>query len=695
MTSSFDARHGDVASVENARAGSTGGRGRRVWAVVAAPALGALLGWICLRIDVFLAVWTLEQSLPVPEEALAVYATVGAVASSLLALINFWRPVAMRGLGAWTAWITGTAALLYIVPMLERLQYAAALRLGAGGGLAATGVGAAVCGLALLGLRRLAGRWDAAAAAFAAGAALGLAVNRNVASDPFAPISLALDLLLLVLIAALALLARPRRRWVALSFAAAAVAVLVLAVELLPPGGDRRETVELAGKAPPGASNLLLVVLDTLRADVFESVVSETAEGQAFAEHLGDAAWFRNGIAAAPWTAPSVGAILTGLYPVEHGFGVRSEDPSRPLQRLAEQVPTLATRLANRGWRTEAIVTNPLLHPSSGLDRGFAHYRLLEVATSKLPLLTVLERLGWREKEIYQGADRLVARAERRLPALVDDPRPFFLWLHFMDPHEPLRAHPQLPPDAAEENLGPNERLYRQETRFVLAEVATFFQRLRAAGAFDDTLIVVVADHGEMFRSDDRDTGVLHPTTGRMLRTGHGHALYDELVRVPLVVRPAGGLPRQRDVQAVVSHVDLHDTLFDLLGVDAPRIGRDRVSVADRIVGRPRPGETTDGRWAALLSGNQHGPPMRGLRSRADKLIRVDAPQRDPELYDLRRDPDERDNLAVRHQRLRRFDEHLEELWTAQTPSEEAVDGAAMELDSETRRKLEALGYIQ
>ena len=126
-----------------------------------------------------------------------------------------------------------------------------------------------------------------------------------------------------------------------------------------------------------------MIIIDTIRQDLFDSVIAETDEGRRFRGSLKDAAWFSNTVAAAPWTAPSVGSIMTGLYPGEHGFGRPTEDPSRPLQRLKDSVPTLAEHLSARGYETMGIVTNSLLHPVSGINRGFSNYTLLQAGTPR------------------------------------------------------------------------------------------------------------------------------------------------------------------------------------------------------------------------------------------------------------------------------------------------------------------------
>jgi arylsulfatase A-like enzyme len=239
--------------------------------------------------------------------------------------------------------------------------------------------------------------------------------------------------------------------------------------------------------------------------------------------------------------------------------------------------------------------------------------------------------------------------------------------------------------------VDPELRLYRDETRFCLRELAAIFTLLQAQGLWDSTVLVVVGDHGEMFESDGHDDRV--PVPGSRFgakRFRHGHALYDELVRVPLVIRPAGGLRASRWADSLVSHVDLHDTIADLTGIGIPKVGRDRVSVASAVVVDPAEDGDPPEREHALACGVQYGPRQRVLLDRDFKLIDRDG-QPPSELYDLRVDPGELHGVED-EERMRGMRQLLDEMWQGLAPPPETD---SLEVDAETREQLKALGYGQ
>ncbi|MEO1084524.1 MAG: sulfatase-like hydrolase/transferase, partial [Acidobacteriota bacterium] len=349
-------------------------------------------------------------------------------------------------------------------------------------------------------LLRGATAWALALAAVTS--SVGLAMNRNVVDDVLSKEALIADAGIVVTVALVALaLGR------AGSYRPAVAAVAVVAASAAAWLAHRPPTAEAAvafadGERPP---HLVLLIIDTLRRDVFESVLAETDEGRRLVDALGGAAYFDRMAAAAPWTAPSVASIMTGLWPPEHGYGYREKmTRDLPLTRLSPEVRPLSERLQARGYQTAAWVANPVLGAASGLDRGFERFELLNGATSKLPLLTVLERLGFFDQDLYLDASSVRRRVASHLPSIVADPRPAFLWIHLMDPHLPFKRHPSLPPD--DSPVVGDERLYRDEVRFAVDQAAVMIDLLRDRGLFDDAVFVLVSDHGEMFPSDDHHT---------------------------------------------------------------------------------------------------------------------------------------------------------------------------------------------
>ena len=647
--------------------------------------LGGLAGLGALAVDELLANLTLGYWLPLNGRLVAAYIVLGgalAAAFEIGAVGSRRAPMCGRQIFALAA------AGIYSLAIFERIHLAIAHR--------STLLAIVVATLAIFGyglwillLRRVAPITSKALPILSGAltAATGLAVNRNLVNYPLEPAALIADAAILTVSLLIAVLARWTNERRAGAFLAVGSCVAIIAVLL-----GRSTLPEAPSPESRHQPNLILVVIDTLRQDVFQSVVENTPEGQAFQQSLSGAAWFSQAIAVSPWTVPSIGTIMTGLYPQEHGFDTSSNhDPSRPLKPLAASVPTLAENLRRLGYSTEAIGTNPLLQPISGIARGFESYEILSGPTVKLPPLTALARLGLLPNVYYQPAKSVRQRLRQRLNRISKDERPLFLWLHLLDPHAPLQPHSWLPPDNSVTDLTEPERLYRDEVRYALAELSLMFELLRSKDLWDDTVLIIVSDHGEMFPSDDHDNGVKTLVGQRPKLYGHGHALYGELVRVPLVIRPPGGLPSDRPLDVLTSHADLYDTVIDLLGVDLPKTDRERVSLAPWLA-RELPSQLPRRRRQALIGANQHGPEQRALRTRELKLIDYPKGQRSNELYLLESDPGEQIEVSGRRARkLAKFQRRLEHQFSL---LREPPETQATELDSETLKRLQALGYL-
>lgn len=213
------------------------------------------------------------------------------------------------------------------------------------------------------------------------------------------------------------------------------------------------------------------------------------------------------------------------------------------------------------------------------------------------------------------------------------------------------------------------------------------------SGLQSRTLLVIVGDHGEMFASDDHFSGVIRD--GEPKVTGHGHAFYEELVRVPLVIRPPGGLGEERRIPEIVSQVDLFSTMVELLELEIPPRLASRLHFGAWLAPRSSepPEEPLVRGEPALISMNQHGPLHRSLRTATRKLIYYPGRERPDELYDLFEDPREQRNLASEHPEEIAAAIALQTvLWARLQPAE---DTPPVELDAETRRQLQALGYLQ
>ena len=437
---------------------------------------------------------------------------------------------------------------------------------------------------------------------------------------------------------------KPRPRWI---WAAAAV---VLA------GGAAvawlRPHPPATGAGAPAASgprdNLLLITLDTTRADHLGAYGRTAARTRHLDRLAAEGVRFDNAFSPAPITLPAHASIFTGLYPFEHG--VRNNGNFY----LSDKMPTLATVLKQQGYRTAAFVSSFILDRRYGLARGFDTYDDRMAGAEPQVIALEAERRG----------DRTSLALEAWLEQQAAASSPFFVWLHLYDPHEPYR-----PPRPFRDLFADSP--YDGEIAFTDAIVAAVLDRLRGLGQLDRTLVAVTADHGESLGEHGEET--------------HSMFIYQPAVHVPLILWRPGRLPAGKVVGQAVRATDLAPTLLELLG--APPLttphGRSLVPLMeDRARGAAPPvyAETLLPQfymnWAPLLS----------LRDGRWKLI--DAPR--PELYDLDTDPREETNVYdAQAQTARAMRDALHRL--------SGAGGGAMSvgrLDREAMEKLAALGYV-
>ena len=379
----------------------------------------------------------------------------------------------------------------------------------------------------------------------------------------------------------------------------------------------------------------IVYLVDTLRADhtgVYGYPRRTTPELDAFAK---DAVVFERAIAHASWTKPSVASILTSRLPAQHR-AVQLRDPLDPAN------PTIARRLAERGFSTGAAIANSVIYDAeSAFDPGFELFAGLHGEDDRRSKLV--------------GADAVVdsalafLRTRRGLPT--------FLYAHTMDPHVPYAPPPpfdrMFEPHATEEHPGRDPRTdykepldrermiaqYDGDVAFGDREFGRFVRELKAAGLYDGALIVFLADHGEEFLDH-----------GRWL---HGRSLFDELIRVPLVVK----FPRSRwagkRISEQVQGMDVLPTVLEALGQPLPSdIGGVPLQRAIEGGGKPR---------AALAEISHRGFVAHAVRTEQDKYIRRFSPDEGTLYFELDRDPGERDNRAEQNvQRVRQLEARAE-----------------------------------
>jgi arylsulfatase A-like enzyme len=429
-------------------------------------------------------------------------------------------------------------------------------------------------------------------------------------------------------------------------------------------------TLTCAPVPPP--TNVVLVVVDTLRADRLGAWGLPRGATPNLDSLARRAVSFPRAYAAATWTLPSIGSIVTGLHPTTLAT-------TKFRSRIPEGVETLAERLRGEGYRTAAVVSHLLVAARAGFDQGFDEFDEEEIGGSK-----------------YVSSPGVTSRGEDLLRNLAKEKKPFFLFLHYFDPHYAFLRHPEfgwsteragrldgeerhadvvgLDPPPTREEIDFLLNRYEEEVRFTDAAVGRVLRLLETLDLDRETIVVLTADHGEEFW----DHG----------RFGHGgtQSMHEEVVRAPLIVR-APGRPTAI-VNDVVSLVSVTPTILDLLGLpaddafQAPSLlerADDPVLSEFVFTGRSQRRDSDRGLLRTWI-----GPRW--------KLV-ADEERGETALFDLEVDPGERRDLAPE------TPDRVTELVGAMRARVEELERAAYhpeshEVNRRQREQLEALGYV-
>ena len=432
---------------------------------------------------------------------------------------------------------------------------------------------------------------------------------------------------------------------------------------------------------PERPRHVVVVLVDTLRADHLGAYGYDRPTSPSLDAFARTAALFEDARAQASCTYPSVNSLLTSRLP-ETFLANRAPTggPGGPSLGIPPATPSLAEILARRGYRTAAVSASPIVrqsptrfNPEGGFDRGFQAFD---------------ETCLWKPAACV---------TDQALPHLrADDPKPLFLYLHYIDPHGPYRPpadHRRLfatsepakefirrgdpnpiadhlykgapDPGATPADLQHLIDLYDDEIASWDAQFGRLLAALEAAGLAGETIVAVVADHGEDFLE-------------------HGHVkhcrtLFDTSIRVPFLLRVPGLRPGVHRVQA--RNLDLVPTLLDQLQIPARGLTLDGRSLLPALRGEPLP----DIHQLATQG------PLRSAAGARHKLI-ADLAAGTHALYDLQADPGETRNVLRETLHAdRRAVGHLRQALAAHL----ARAGAGLEATAEAEKKLRALGYIE
>jgi len=482
-------------------------------------------------------------------------------------------------------------------------------------------------------------------------------------------------------------------RWKEWTFAipeelAGAEGDLILEVE--PNRGSPRPAVArpIAVRTEPPRRNVILISIDTLRADRLGCYGNPRAASPAIDRLARSGVRCRSVIAPSNWTLPSHYSMMTSLYPSVHGvhpdraiFGGFRRPTHVAGVRGSGREETIAERLADLGYFTAAITENGWVHPEFGFDQGFASY----VADTSGSLAATRGRtLDW-----------LAAHAEL----------PFFLFVHTYQPHQPYDAPAPydtmfldtshvgyalpgstVPVDFLEDfqrgffepmqaDVEAFRALYDAEVRYVDDFVSDLVRTLERHGIDDRTVVVLTSDHGEEIFEHGRFS--------------HGDALYDEVMRVPLIVWGAG-IPAGVEIDDPVTLLDILPTVVEIAGgrIDAPVQGR---SLVPRFAGAV-PG--FDARALFAEGFGKDSIPMYGIWRGSHKYITGASPD-SGELYDLALDPEERHDLSGSHPGTAADLRSAIEAWRGENlVLGERFESAEGALDEDVVERLRSLGYL-
>ena len=442
-------------------------------------------------------------------------------------------------------------------------------------------------------------------------------------------------------------------------------------------------------KAPVQAGNILFIIVDTLRADHLPLYGYRKIETPHLDRFARDAIRFEYAFSNSSWPRPSFAPSLTGRYPCSHRTTTKFDS-------LPDELTTLPEVLQGAGYSTYGIVTNFNLAPFFNFHQGFDLYRYLEPdfvlgagdQAAKLLLLQVLRRVDEKVHHklgrVRKASDYRDAEAvNRALLELLDNdpPRPWFFFVGYMDPHDPYYAHPYDGTGqsrAAKQKPDPEEAprlrgLYDGEIAYWDQQFGRLLDQLKRRRLYDELTLVVTADHGEEFYEHG---GFWHGTT-----------LYDEQIRIPLLLK----LPVNRQGGTTVSHwvesIDVMPTLLQQVGVELPEgvQGKSLFAASDQVFAE----EDLEGNLLESLR----------YRSGDAELKVITANPNNPrgleplELYQVDTDPGEKRDLSPEQGQLAEAGKQQLEQYAAEV-EKGAVMRREVEMNEEQKERLRRLGYV-
>lgn len=414
-------------------------------------------------------------------------------------------------------------------------------------------------------------------------------------------------------------------------------------------------TASQRSPAPSARPNLLLITIDTLRADRLGSYGYKPARTPILDALAREGVRFERAFSPVPLTLPAHASILTGVYPSFHGV----RDNSGFV--LSPEHTTLAEILKKAGYQTAAFVGAFVLDSKFGLDQGFDYYHdNFDLSRYENISPGYIQRTG----------DEVVRETTGWLESQVKNKRPFFVWTHLYDPHDPYT-----PPEPYRSQHPGSP--YDGEIEFTDFNVGALLRWLRQNGVYDDTLVVVVGDHGE--------------SLGEHGESKHGFFLYNAALHVPLIFKLPGGKYAGRAIADSVSSVDIFSSILQVFDLGRTEMQKAQGKGFLSLILGKNPSYRAELYAETYYPRLQFGwSEIRAVITNKYKYLLLP----EPELYDLEQDFVEKNDLAsdrsVVANQMRATLKTLIRRYNAPA----GASKSKTELDPETREKLRSLGYI-
>jgi len=390
--------------------------------------------------------------------------------------------------------------------------------------------------------------------------------------------------------------------------------------------------------------NVLFISMDTTRADRLGCYGYDKNTTPNIDSFAAESTLFKSAVAHIPFTFPSHLSVMTGTLPIYHGS---HDNNGRP---ISDAHLTLAEVLKENGYKTGAILASYVLNARFGLNQGFDTY----TEFSDRSIGTTAFCNGRRASETGHLAIEWIEKNKGDK---------FFLFTHFYDPHFPY--DPPEPFDAGFKDP------YDGEIASVDESVGRIFDKLKELDLYDNTLIIIFGDHGEML--------------GQHEEAGHGYYIYEGAIKVPLIIKMPGS-GKQHIIEDTVGLIDIFPTVCSRLGITVPDVAQG-LDLCRYFKGKD-PDEKRYQYAESLTATKFGGNSLLGVVSDQYKYIQTTR----PELYDIIKDPGEENNLIEEDSKRARLMQGNLKLIIDNYAG--IVDKGKTEVDLETQKQLESLGYI-